>query len=116
MTSARRNRATQMRGFTLVEIFTVLGMLAVLIAIALPSYARYRDRARTFQAVQDINAMSALAQRYWQDNRAYPDSLADIGNGGRLDPWGKPYVYYNVDANGKGHARKDHALNPLNTD
>ena len=32
------------------------------------------------------------------------------------DPWGIPYVYYNVAANGKGGARKDHALNPINTD
>ncbi|MGA8010171.1 MAG: prepilin-type cleavage/methylation domain-containing protein, partial [Thiomonas sp.] len=25
-------------------------------------------------------------------------------------------VYHNIQENGKGHARKDHALNPINTD
>jgi general secretion pathway protein G len=60
--------------------------------------------------------MSAVASNFWNDNHAYPSSLADIGQAGKLDPWGNPYVYYNIDANGKGQARKDHALNPLNTD
>ncbi len=35
---------------------------------------------------------------------------------GEKDPWGRAYIYYNIDANGKGGARKDHALNPINTD
>jgi general secretion pathway protein G len=34
----------------------------------------------------------------------------------RTDPWGQPYQYYNIAANGKGGARKDKALNPLNSD
>lgn len=103
-------------GFTLVEILTTVLIVGILVAIALPVYARYQNRVRTMQAVQDITVLSAAAQRYWQDARAYPNSLADIGNANRLDPWGRPYVYYNIDANGRGRARKDHALNPLNTD
>jgi len=91
-------------------------LVGILAAVALPFYNGYRERIRVAQAVTEITAMSAVASNYWNDNHAYPASLADIGFAGKLDPWGYPYVYYNIDASGKGHARKDHALNPLNTD
>ncbi len=49
-----------------------------------------------------------------------PDSLADIGMGGLLDPWGNPYQYLNLsDPNNRaarGKARKDHNLVPINSD
>ena len=104
------------RGFNLIELMLVLLLVGILATIALPRYTAYVQKVRIHQAVVDIATMSAVASNYWNDNRAYPSSLADIGSGGKLDPWGKPYVYYNIDANGKGKARKDHALNPLNTD
>jgi general secretion pathway protein G len=91
-------------------------LLGILVAVALPFYKGYRERVRVAQAVTDIRAMAMVASNYWNDNHAYPASLADIGFAGRLDPWGSPYVYYNIDAGGRGAARKDHALNPLNTD
>lgn len=94
----------------------VVALIAVLAAIAFPAYSTYRDRVNTFQAVQDINAMSAMIINRQNDARAYPESLDEIQMGGRRDPWGSPYVYYNVESNGKGGARKDHALNPINTD
>ena len=109
-------RARSSHGFTLVESLLVVALIGVLSAIAYPKYSTYRDRAKTFQAVQDINAMSALVRNRWNDARAYPDSLDEVQPGGRLDPWGTPYVYYNVESNGKGGARKDKALNPINTD
>lgn len=110
------SRARSSAGFTLVESLLVVALIGVLAAIAYPKYNSYRDRVDTFQAVQDINAMSAMIGNRWNEARAYPESLDEIQLGGRLDPWGSPYVYYNVESNGKGHARKDHALNPINTD
>ena len=91
-------------------------LIAVLAAIAMPKYNAYRDRAKAFQAAHDITAMAAIIRNRWTDARAYPESLGEVQLGGRLDPWGSPYVYYNIESNGKGHARKDHALNPINTD
>lgn len=60
--------------------------------------------------------MAGVLQRFELERRALPGSLGDVGLGGKLDPWGRPYVYYNVEANGRGGARKDRRLNPLNTD
>lgn len=110
-----RRPARVPHGFTLIEILLVVALVGVLAAIALPMYNGYRDRARTRIAAQDIAALSVQIQRYWDDNRAFPASLSAIG-AARDDPWGRPYVYYNVDANGRGGARKDRALNPINSD
>jgi general secretion pathway protein G len=109
-------RKKPVRGFTVIELMMVIGLIAILAAVALPAYNNYRDKARSVEAVQQIAVMAAAIKTYWQDARAYPATLADVQLGGMIDPWGRPYVYYNVEANGKGGARKDHALNPLNTD
>jgi general secretion pathway protein G len=112
----RQHALGRRRGFSLIELMLALLLVGILVAVAQPFYRGYRERARIAQAVHDIAAMSAVASQYWNDNRAWPASLADFGQAGKLDPWGNPYVYYNIDANGKGGARKDHALNPLNSD
>ncbi len=104
------------RGFTLVEAMLVVGLVAVLFGIAIPTYQSYRNRVRTNTAAREIAEMSAMVQRFELDQRAFPNSLADVALNGKLDPWGRPYVYYNVEANGRGGARKDRRLNPLNTD
>jgi general secretion pathway protein G len=94
-----------------------LVIAAVLTGIAVPAYQNYRERARINQAKTDIAAMSALIANAYQDLKAYPDSLDQVGLGGMRDPWGNPYGYLNLGAKGaKGHARKDHSLVPINTD
>jgi len=108
--------ARRPRGWTLVELMLIVGMVGTLVAVALPMYNNHRDKVRSAQAIQDIGTLSAAIEHYWQDHRSYPDSLADAGFGGQQDPWGRAYLYYNIDKNGRGGARKDRALNPINTD
>jgi len=105
------------RGLTVVELTVVLGIIAVLLAIAVPAYQNYRERLRIDQAKQDIAVMAGTIANFRQDARAYPDSLADAGLGGMRDPWGNPYGYLNLgQPNARGLARKDHSLVPINTD
>lgn len=92
-------------------------IVAVVAAIAVPSYANYQERLRIQQAVTDIRAMASQLQLYRTDNREYPDDLAAIGAAGKLDPWGNPYQYTDLaDIKGKGKARKDKNLVPINSD
>lgn len=107
---------TAFRGFSLIEMMLVVGLIGILVAIAMPYYGDYRNRVKTAQAASDIIGMEATVELYVVFNHAYPGTLADMHLAGKLDPWGRPYAYYNIDANGKGRARKDHALNPLNND
>lgn len=111
-----RQPARRPRGFTAIELMMIVALVGVLAAIALPLYQDSRERAREALAAQDINAISGLVKTYELDRRTLPERLDQIGLGGKLDPWGRPYVYYNVETNGRGGARKDKRLNPLNTD
>jgi general secretion pathway protein G len=104
-------------GFTVLEVVIAMATIAVLATMAVPAYERYRERARVFQAASDIGAMSLSIQRYAEDNRVFPDVLDEVGLAGRTDPWGRAYRYRNLsDEKGKGGARKDGRLNPLNSD
>jgi general secretion pathway protein G len=109
--------SVRIAGWTLVELVLVILVIGVLTAIALPKYVDYRDRINQAKAVSDIAAMQALISAYRLDSGSYPASLADVGNGGRLDPWGFAYVYVDLTtAHGHGQSRKDHKLNPINSD
>ena len=46
-----------------------------------------------------------------------PDTLADVSLDTKVDPWNRPYQYFNLrTAKGNGQARKDKKLAPLNSD
>jgi general secretion pathway protein G len=104
------------KGLTLIELIIVIAIIGVLAAIAIPAYQDYKEKARVNNAVVDIATMAAKIENFWQDERSYPDSLADVGLGDKLDPWDNPYRYLNLDKKGNGGARRDKNLNPLNTD
>lgn len=94
-----------------------IAILGVLMGIGIAAYDRYAERARVYQAAMDIGAMSVQIKQFETDNGTLPTTLADIGAAGKLDPWKNPYVYTNLSTNGgKGAARKDHKLNPINSD
>jgi len=108
-------------GFTLVELLITIAILAVLAAIAVPSYSRYVDRAALAQATGDIRRLEVLIAQYQSDNQRLPSSLADIGKAAMLDPWKNPYQYLdlsslNVDKKLMGQVRKDKNLVPINSD
>ena len=104
-------------GFTLIELLIVVALVAVLAAIVQSSYKSYMERVRVSLAISDINNIVSKLNAFRLDSRKYPDSLAEIGEASRLDPWGKPYEYLNLTAKtGNGGARRDKNLNPLNSD
>ena len=115
--SLQLNFAVYRRGFTLMEIVLIMGLVAILIAVALPQYQDYRYRIEVAQAITDIAGMAATIKQYQLDERSPPDSLAQVGFDGRLDPWGQPYRYLDLtEAGNLKSARKDKNLHPLNSD
>lgn len=105
------------RGFTIVELMLAVAVVGILATLVISHYSSYRERARQTQAKQDIAILQGLIKAFEADNLALPPSLAVVGNAGRLDPWGHPYVYLDLTPPGaRGAARKDRRLSPINTD
>jgi general secretion pathway protein G len=107
-------------GFTLVEILIVLALIATLSYIVIPSALGITERTRNMQVMADLSKMNADIDQYIMDYNVPPNSLADVGYGSLLDPWGNPYQYLkifeNSDPGVNGKRRKDHSLVPVNSD
>ena len=103
-------------GFTLIELLITMAIIFTVSAIAVPNLMAALDHARIARAVGDIRTIGDQIQGYGIINKTYPNSLADVGYGDNLDPWGNPYQYLNfADAKGKGKMRKDRFLVPINS-
>ena len=107
-------------GFTVIELMICICIVGVLSSIATPMYLSYRERARVVVTIADMKVIELDIFEYSMNNGdQLPNSLADIGKAGMLDPWGNPYRYLRIaggDAKGKGKMRKDHFMVPVNSD
>jgi prepilin-type N-terminal cleavage/methylation domain-containing protein len=68
------------RGFTLLELLVVMGILVVLVGLLLPGIRLARQRARMGEAKQTIQNVGLALQSYFGDHGDYPPStLKDVG-------------------------------------
>ena len=104
-------------GFTLIELTITVAIIALLAVVATGQYLAYVERAKVDRAKADILMIALEVERFRSHDFTYPPDLATLGLAGKLDPWGRPYHYTRLSGPGsKGKARKDHKLNPLNSD
>jgi len=66
------------KSFTLVEIMIVVAIIALLAAIAIPSFLRARLNANESAAISALHTISAAAQSYRSVNPTYPGTLASL--------------------------------------
>ncbi|MFO0774683.1 MAG: pilin [Nitrospiraceae bacterium] len=85
-------------GFTLVELMTVVAIIGVLAGLAIPNYLEYIEKARVVRAIAEIRGMAKLIDSFAATSDRYPSDLAEVGASAALDPWGKPYQYFNIAA------------------
>ena len=101
-------------GFTLIELLVVVAILGVLAVMGIPVYESLVVNTRSSSAVLEIRGIEKSVIASAADNSSYPVSLASLGLGGLLDPWGNSYQYANF-ANGDPQ-KIDFFTNPLNTE
>jgi prepilin-type N-terminal cleavage/methylation domain-containing protein len=71
-------------GFTLIELMVALAVIAVLTAIAYPSYRSYMQRGIRSQGQQFLQDLAQRQEQYFLDQRSYTDSV--VTNGGVAGP------------------------------
>lgn len=118
-------------GYTLLELLVVMGVIAILTAVATPQLMGYFGKAKAQSAQLQIENINTALEMYYMENGAYPSANAGLKalveatpeaprwNGPYLksvktllDPWGRPYQYavsdqgeynvYSLGPSGKG--------------
>jgi len=59
------------RGFSLIELLVVMGIMSTLVAVALPRYASYRATAYDSRAETDLRSVAMAEEAYFLENDKY---------------------------------------------
>ena len=69
-----RERLAKDEGFTLIELMVVVLIIAVLVAIAIPSFLGFRARAQDRAAQSDLRNVLLSEKAEWTDNGAFTET------------------------------------------
>jgi type IV pilus assembly protein PilE len=72
----RARKALHCLGFTLIELMVAVVVVAILTAVALPSYRDYVTRGKIPEATNALATLSVQLEQYYQDNRTYVGACA----------------------------------------
>lgn len=77
----RRHSQSAHRGFTLVEVMIVVGILGVLATLAIPAYQDYVIRSQVTEGLEFAAATKASVAEYYLTRGTWPESNSAIGLG-----------------------------------
>ena len=100
-------------GFSLVELMIVVAIMAILAAIAIPSFMRFSMRAKTAEATSNLAAIRTAQESYRAENDAYMTCLASPAGGGTdatPDAWADAGGFDTVGFAPDGNVRYQYAV------
>src|SRR5439155_1098112 len=79
-TTLRRRLKSEESGFTLIELLVVLVIIGILLAIAVPSYLGFKDRAEKKAAGANVRSAIPSAEAYYSDVGNYTNMKLNSGD------------------------------------
>jgi prepilin-type N-terminal cleavage/methylation domain-containing protein/prepilin-type processing-associated H-X9-DG protein len=76
------------KGFTLVELLVVIGIISVLISILMPALSRARESARNVICLSNLRQLGTAMTMYLNESKqAYPTRARGVGDYGTVFRW-----------------------------
>jgi type IV pilus assembly protein PilA len=76
----RRRLAREESGFTLIELLIVLVIIGILLAVAVPSYLGFKDRAKQRAAQANVRTAVPAVEAYFADTGHYTNMTLTSGD------------------------------------
>ncbi|MDO8443465.1 MAG: type II secretion system protein [Candidatus Azambacteria bacterium] len=75
------------KGFTLLELLVVIGIIGLLASIMVVNLTGARRRARDTKRVADIRNLQTASEDYYGKNGKYPTAISDLVSGAQIPLW-----------------------------
>ena len=86
------------KGFSLIELIIVMLVIAILAAIAIPSYRSYILRSHRIDATRALHDLASRQERYYFSYNRYATTLSDLGTNASAAG-----IYYTLDIETASH-------------